>query len=164
MRFLIIFFFIITVSCKYSNSKTISGQENLEKLQEKYTNLQILFYPIDVIEDLRYSFIVKNDSITFINHIDSNLQITTKSKKINNSQLDKINSNLNKIIYFPPTNNEVTDTWEVKIISKGETIFHKRSFGRGQENGKEVDELIDYILKITNFKIHVYGFTCPDEL
>ena len=123
-------------------------------------NIELLFYPSGVIEDLRYSIIVTHDSIKVKNHYSSfdngtdfyYAELNQKEKlKINDLIIDLKTI---EVIKDP----SISDTWGAKLVVNGVEIYVDDDFSV-ESMPSEIAPIINYLISLSKVHIEFYGFS-----
>ena len=123
-------------------------------------NILLQLYPTGVVEDIRYSIKVSNDSIYVENHSPRNINdIVYYTRKLTVKESNHLNKIISKIkkktINRQPS---VLDTWGATLKINGVIYYEEDDFSF-KNCEQPIKELLDYLTSLSSLKIDLYGFS-----
>jgi len=146
----------LSFSCGNEKSKEKIKVEKVEPM-----SFEVLFYPVGVPEDVRYSIGLKNNVLTIVNHrLRSSTDVKSKSKQLSPVELEKIKTIVANIKQHKSAlSEEISDTWAVKFILDDKLIYEEIDFSIEDSQSTFLKTLIKYSEDLTGFEIDLYSFS-----
>ncbi|MDR1876025.1 MAG: hypothetical protein LBQ84_00215 [Flavobacteriaceae bacterium] len=132
----------------------------MSELEGQDISISLKFYPTGVIEDVRYSISIINDSLIVKNHFPRNINDKNEYiTKLSNSQKYEINKLISFInIQYQNRDIFISDTWGVTLVINNQVFYEVDDFSF-KSPPNEIRNLINYLVGLSPIKIDLYGFS-----
>jgi len=139
-------------------NKQISQPQIVYQNNKIVEPIKLIFFPSGSATDVRYSIILKGDSLKYKNFWPtSESKLKSYNKSLTKDEVEKINSlviNL-KNSYFS-ANTEVDDSWSAIIEINGKIVYEGPPY---RTTNTPYTPLINYLVSLLPFKFKLYGFS-----
>ena len=134
-------------------------RNEMSKSENQKNSISLKFYPTGVIDDVRYSISVINDSLIVKNYFPININDKREYiTQLSNNQINKIDT-LISAIKIQYRNTDISeDTWGITLIINNRVVYEVGDFSF-KLPPDEVKNLINYLVSLSAIKIDLYGFS-----
>lgn len=153
----IILLFFCSLCLMFCHSQ--EKRDEMSKSEKQKNTIILKFYPTGVIDDIRYSLSVINDSLIIKNYFPTN----SKDKReyialLSNNQINKIDTLVSAIKMQYRKTDISEDTWGVTLMINNKVIYEVGDFSF-ELPPYEVKNLINYLVDLSEIKIDLYAFS-----
>jgi hypothetical protein len=131
----------------------------MSELEKKDISISLKFYSTGVIDDVRYSIYVINDSLIAKNYFTRNINDKREyTDKLSTAQINKINELVSAIKIQYQELDILEDAWGVTLVINNHIVYEVSDFSF-ELPPDEIKSLIDYLVSLSSIKIDLCGFS-----
>jgi hypothetical protein len=150
--YIAVLFCVVCLTSCHSQEKS----DSTLKLKNQDISISLKFYPTGVVDDVRYSIYIINDSLIVENHTVNKKSVY--KTKLSNIQINDIDTLSSTIKTQCRSSDIVEDAWAVTLVINNKIVYEVNDFSF-ESPPNEIKNLINYLVSLSPIKIDLYGFS-----